>query len=116
MKLIIDRSKWLHGEGAEASRLLRPNDGKMCCLGQFALVCGISPDSISDERGPTNIGMRSNENWNALLIDDEKATNNAYDLMKTNDRPDSDAYERECEIALIFARIGVEATFIDGAA
>lgn len=32
-KLIIDRSRWLRGEGCDASYLLRPADNKMCCLG-----------------------------------------------------------------------------------
>lgn len=32
-KVVVDRSKWLRGEGAVNSFLLRESDGKMCCLG-----------------------------------------------------------------------------------
>lgn len=32
-KVVVDRSKWLRGEGALNSFLLRESDGKMCCLG-----------------------------------------------------------------------------------
>jgi hypothetical protein len=33
MKLTVDRKTWLRGEGDRVSRLLRPSDGQMCCLG-----------------------------------------------------------------------------------
>ena len=36
MKFQLKKSKWLRGEGCDASRLLRPFDGKMCCMGQLA--------------------------------------------------------------------------------
>ena len=46
MKLVIDRATWLRGEGHEQSYLLRECDGKMCCLGFFALACGLHPERI----------------------------------------------------------------------
>lgn len=36
MKLTIDRSKWLRGD--PNSMLLRPTDGRMCCLGFLGLA------------------------------------------------------------------------------
>ena len=41
----IDRSIWLRGEGSEHSRLLRPHDNKMCCVGICLRALGV-PDSL----------------------------------------------------------------------
>jgi len=54
MKFIIDRTKWLRGEGYKQSRLLRPSDGKQCCLGQIGRQCGLSVRSIKDQIGPSD--------------------------------------------------------------
>lgn len=46
-KLVIDRTTWLRGEGGTPSRLLRTEDGKMCCMGSYCLqIAGLSPDQI----------------------------------------------------------------------
>lgn len=47
-EFIISESKWLHGDDKE-SFLLRESDGKMCCLGFFALQCnGLMPCEINN--------------------------------------------------------------------
>lgn len=48
LNVVVKRSKWLRGEGSDRSRLLRPSDGKMCCLGFVCLVAGATPDKICD--------------------------------------------------------------------
>ena len=42
----VDRRTWLRGEGAVKSCLLRPKDGKMCCMGFVAKVKGYSDEQI----------------------------------------------------------------------
>lgn len=56
--LIIDRKKWLRGEGSFKSYLLRLPDGKQCCLGQIALQCGYSERKIEKEVGPEDIDFK----------------------------------------------------------
>lgn len=48
MRFILDRKLWLRGGGGWMSRLLRSTDGKMCCLGQLALQCGLTREQIAD--------------------------------------------------------------------
>ena len=52
MKLIIDRAKWLRGEGADKSYLVRDSDQKMCCLGFYGCSLGIDPSAMNTERSP----------------------------------------------------------------
>lgn len=54
-KLTIDRSKWLRGEGAGDSYLLRERDGKMCCLGFWCLVKGLTAEQITGRTTPSQI-------------------------------------------------------------
>lgn len=48
----VKRSKWLRGEGHGNSYLLRPNDGKMCCLGFLGIACGAEKEDIFDNENP----------------------------------------------------------------
>ena len=50
MKLVIDRKVWLRGEGDAVSRLLRPEDQKMCCVGISGKALGL-PDRESMKAG-----------------------------------------------------------------
>ena len=61
-KLVIDRTRWLRGEGPEESALLRPTDNKMCCLGFDALRRGLTSDEIKGVEAPKNYPL-----WNRGL-------------------------------------------------
>jgi hypothetical protein len=54
-QLIIEESKWYRGKGGVQSRLLRVEDGKMCCLGFDALACGLKEGNILDAAFPTSV-------------------------------------------------------------
>lgn len=120
MKLIIERSKWLHGEGSEESRLLRSEDGKMCCLGFFALSCNLTPDHISDEPTPNEVGIRMwDQNVADWLWDDASGleaasylSSDCQALMDINDSVIITEDDREKQIATIFASRGVEVEFV----
>ena len=60
-KLIIDRSKWLRGEGPSRSYLLRAEDGKMCCLGFECLLRGQKEDDILLVKMPSAILIPTQE-------------------------------------------------------
>jgi hypothetical protein len=111
MKLVIDRSKWLRAEGADESRLLRPNDGKMCCLGFFGLACGLEEDDLADMSVPGDVSSLAKSRWPDWLTACSIVSGRAPqdDLMEEND---TDANERT--IAEIFAEHGVEVEFVDG--
>ena len=49
LKVVIDRKRWLRGEGTARSRLLRPEDGKMCCIGFVAKAAGVEDVEMKDK-------------------------------------------------------------------
>lgn len=87
--VVIEREKWLHGEGSLESCLLRSSDGKMCCLGFASLACGLDQEQI---RGRQSVGglrrcdvaVPETLSW---LNGEVGATNSpdAYKLMSVND-------------------------------
>ena len=54
MILKIDRRTWLRGEGPTDSALLR-SDGEKCCLGFYALACGLAPENILTLKTPSEV-------------------------------------------------------------
>ena len=104
MKLVIDRSRWLHGEGANASYLLRETDGKMCCLGFLALQCGAVEDDIRASREPSEVSIE----W------PERLSEHATCLMIENDNIEDTDNEREAGLTTIFTKMGIEVEFVDG--
>ena len=125
MKLVIDESKWLRGEGHEHSRLLREKDGKMCCLGFLALACGFSEKEIKGRGGPDNI-YRSQYSfvsihWNWLLGANHCSTDGGR-AMDINDHVLGSYYgeshespqgeeDRKDMLKRIFAKNGIDLSF-----
>jgi len=122
MKLIIDRAKWLRGEGSSTSRLLRPSDKKMCCLGFYALSVGMTEDNIFNIATPyiikkTKHGCSVYDAWGegAWLFDPDEPREQSKDcgsLMHLNDDGAQPDYAREVDIIRVFAKHGVEVEFI----
>jgi hypothetical protein len=110
-KLVIDRKRWLRGEGDRTSFLLRPSDGKMCCLGFFGLACGIPASLLDGVPAPQSV-LRSE--WPAWLVTRSdipgcaNPSSTCVKLMTLND-DDPD----ETHIARIFREHGVEVIFVD---
>lgn len=46
---VLNPKTWLRGEGSSNSYLLRRGDGKMCCMGQLALRCGVPAEDLLGE-------------------------------------------------------------------
>jgi len=125
MDLIIDRSKWLRGEGSQRSKLLREEDGKMCCLGFYALACGLTPEQIKGVSSPDQPEIKEAfaDKASFLFLYNSGAplerSNTCAILMGDNDAYVSDMAmeseeERERLITLNFANNGVTVKFIDG--
>jgi len=123
-KLVVDRSKWLRGEGGKVSYLLRVGDSKMCCLGFVCVDSGISPEEI--EGNPTPRDFIS-EMWDLIpglmdklpkwLYDGEFPTdsvpNVVMDMMQINDSQEISGEVREQELTKLFASVDVEIQFIN---
>lgn len=113
MKLIIDRATWLRGEGYEDSKLYRPSDGKMCCLGFYSLACGLQQNDITELECPGSAtDPKINKKWPKWLTKLENSqTKECIDLMEHNDNENISDKERENKIKTIFARHGVKVEF-----
>lgn len=107
MNLEISRREWLRNEGMIASRLLRPRDGKRCCVGIYCRALGIS-DSVLWDRSWPCVGELEFPTW--LTEGPDIFTDN---LAVTNDLPGLTEDDREYQIAAVFARHGVVVTFVD---
>lgn len=111
MKLTIDRFRWLRGEGAAGSRLLRTEDGKMCCLGFHALACGATETDICDVPTPSarkNL-LKEAAPW---LYSITRLSFDASELIRINDTDSLTDAQREGLLTEIFARNGVEVEFV----
>lgn len=124
MKLVIDRNKWLRGEGGAVSALRRKSDSKMCCLGFFAKELGYEDDMINDRSSPEDfLTARVTPNyWPKWAVNEEYEdgedpyrtdTCDLMDLMKINDDEHMSDEEREGEIKRLFAEHGVDVEFVE---
>jgi hypothetical protein len=122
-KLIIDRSRWLRGvKPHEESRLLLPGDGKMCCLGFYALECGFTEQQIHDMGSPADTldeNVASRNDWPSWVFSEDDGGDvhesvNIRHLMSVNDDHTLSEEIREAEIASTFAEEGIDVIFVDG--
>lgn len=130
MKVIVDRSRWLRGEGGECSSLQRDCDGKRCCLGFACLAAGATEDQIAGFGDPGDADVMHMGPWKighdhvdgnyavryAVLINDA-----CVGIPPLGTAPQRDLYEpivddadREARLIRIFASQGVELEFVDG--
>lgn len=55
VNVVIDRKRWLHGEGNDNSYLKREGDGKMCCLGFASCALGVKERTLVNVKVPTQL-------------------------------------------------------------
>jgi len=110
MKFKIDRRKWYRGKGDAESKLLRGEDGKMCCLGQVALQCGIPSWEILNVLAPGGISQKyigKLPDWIAGVI----TPDSAVPAMRINDSENLGDKRREVRLKATFKRNGDTITF-----
>jgi len=113
MKLTIDRTNWLRGEGVQESYLLRATDGKRCCIGFLAQACGIPDSKLSDTRSLYKLALDSGTKLHindSFLSEFDPRIEDAYLIN------DTEVYEekaREEKIAGLLGQLGVTVTFIN---
>lgn len=118
--LIIDRTKWLRGEGPRSSALLRPLDRKMCCLGFRCIKAGVSEQEILDKVTPRNC-LEENEDilsklpsW--MFFESEPLNGIpkiVCEMMRTNDDVNSPDRYKEEQLTELFAEVGEKIEFIN---
>ncbi len=108
-KFVVNRSRWLRGEGFERSFLLRQSDSKMCCFGFLAMACGYTENEIKSVREPCSV---KNTDLFPLLIH-ENENGEVDSLMDINDDADSTNEQREQELTELFKELNIEIVFED---
>jgi hypothetical protein len=114
LQVTIERSKWLHGEGLDKSKLLRPSDGKLCCHGFYARALGFSDDVLREQ--PTWLALKEEHptlqypEWCVTVGVNGPDVGHSYNV--NDDYICSDSV-REQKLKTIFARHDVELVFVD---
>lgn len=106
-QLEIDRTKWYRGNKYLDSRLLSARG--MCCLGFYALACGLEEVEILNKSYP-NADDKRNPEW---LFESYLDRNFNEILAQINDSSLTSDAEKEKKITRIFAEHGVEVTFVN---
>lgn len=108
MKFTIDRQKWLRGEGGMYSYLLRPSDGKQCCVGMYLEHCGVTTSELKGKAVISELCATITPSAGWLMNQSPR-----NELYSTNDDRELSDAERERDIAKYFATVGVEVEFIN---
>lgn len=116
-KLTIHVKNWLHreGRGSVTSCLLRPEDGKRCCLGIYLEDnCGVSPDVLCDIATPDMLPHDILGRLPKWLLIHRNNTRLAEALMSANDQVEErDEAETRALVQKLFAEADVEVEFIE---
>lgn len=113
---VISRSTWHRGKGAMGSKLLIPETGKMCCLGQIAEQCGADPKQLTDISSPAKLFNERKVRLNGftdVLTKPGFETTDDYEVRRTTDvcdtlmriNDDRDISDAEREVKLITTAI-----------
>lgn len=127
MELIIKRNKWVNG--SNGSDILKPltkfgyinllNDqGKMCCLGFLARVCGLKPKDIKAIPGPEGLSDKAIKKiqgtpFSKLFTKAGIQSPICNSLINANDNDKFKPETREKRIKERMKKIGVKVTFVD---
>jgi hypothetical protein len=128
---VVDRKTWYRGKGTDRSCLLN-NANRMCCLGFYALACGLDKKVIRNIPDPSHavkltegeavqdineksVTRKSDVRWSTKLINKNDIyhdnTYHCYDLMSVNDDDEITEEVRENELTKLFKKIGIQVTF-----
>lgn len=119
MELVIDRNQW--DRGSSESKLLRADNGKMCCLGFCAIALGYTKGQILQLGSPAQLNIPAPsltyKMINAKLVEcipsGHTNTDACEHLMVLNDAWDMNEEHREKALINEFKQIGIEVKFIN---
>lgn len=109
----IDFNRWLHGEGSRQSRMYRPSDRKMCCLGFLAQASGCKIEEITNIDSPQELYFSKHIEILGLLTGKTQRNNHHITkLMQINDDPNMlDLDERLDKLTWEFDKLGIKVEF-----
>lgn len=111
-KFTVERSSWLRGKGMWKSKLLNAN-GEKCCLGFYALECGLKEENILNAGIPKDVAIEGAK-WDTFLLTDDGLTSQmSKELMRLNDNDFITDEVREWELKKVFENCGVAVSFVD---
>ena len=113
LKVEIDRTTWLRGEGQDQSFLLRSSDGRKCCMGFAALAAGIDPEdldcaaihSIEADYVPDSLAV--------FNIHNGFLPSEVYNVYRINDHTTMSSADRESELIKAGKKVGIEFSFVN---
>ncbi len=117
----VKRSKWKRGGKGPGETFLLNKEGHMCCLGFYALACGLPKKNIREVVAPRDL-VRAGKNWNTVLVEKEKApsgyefvlnSDTAVDAIRANDDQELSDKDREADIKDTFKLVGIKVKFVD---
>lgn len=121
VKVTVERSRWLRGEGSTESALLRTRDGKMCCLGFACITLGRTEDQIRGWISPTSgqycvDGSLLAGSNTRLVVRNESGHWTEPDVvaeaMVINDNRDMPDDQRETTLTTLLSQIGIDLEFV----
>ena len=106
-RLVIDRKRWIRGEGFDDSYLYRGDDGKKCCVGFYARqLLRLPVRAIKDVQSLDMLLRDVGFDTSAPFADKVPKWGNRspdiYELYTVNDNRDMDSRKREIRITKIF--------------
>jgi len=109
MKLTIDRSRWLRGEGTDSSFLQRPTDQKQCCVGMYLASLGVEEEKLDGVLSAQGVkDLPEGAGW---LLTSCLSSSAADELYSVNDDEDIRESERESRVAVLFKVAGIDVEF-----
>ena len=118
MTFTIDVDKWLRGKGSINSYLLRPEDGRQCCIGLYLTACGIPDEVLNLKRaaGTISCDLPNDALW---LMDSSMDGDIDSDIAEIfyydNDSQQLTESERRTRIRRQFSLAGIQVLFSDEA-
>lgn len=126
-KFVVDRETWYRGKGSYHSCLLNKSN-KMCCLGFYALACGLDKNVIRDITSPMaavnlsngkysedihgqEVKRKSSKIWKTKLVPKKDNSAICRKLMIINDNKLITDEKREVKITRLFEKIGIQVKF-----
>lgn len=116
----VDRSKWCRGnkklDSVTERSCLLTKDGNMCCLGFEAKAAGFTKKELFDKSTPLSLIVNDGTiEWDTALIKKQYLLNYnskiCEKIMTVNDNVKITDPQRESELKILFAKIGMKVKF-----
>lgn len=113
MKVVIQRSQWLHAKFQEGQ--LRSPDGKMCAVGFVCVALGVPPEELNNRLYPSDIASRAPQYRGLLdpLLDGKYNNATARRMLYLNDTYRIGPTEREAQLIDAAREINIDLEFED---